>query len=75
MNDSAYIIQLQIGDSEEVIRIFAKDKTEMIRVLSRSALKDEYIVLNVQGLGPVDTASDFISNCDDDTTMEFGQEN
>ena len=69
--DSAYIIQVQIDNTEEVIQIFAQSKAELHVVLNRVGESDN-IIAAVQCLGPVETAATFLENEDDD--LNYGKE-
>lgn len=67
--DSAYIIQVQIDNTDEVVQIFARNQAELQVVISRVAAR-ECLVVSVQGLGAVDTVPEYLENNPDD--LNFG---
>jgi len=67
--DSAYIIQIQVDNSEEVIQVFARTQAELAIVVTRVMLKEGLIVA-VQSLGHVDTVPEYLENNTDD--LNFG---
>ena len=72
--DSAYIISVQIDNTEEVSQVFCVNKSELNRVMGRLAETDN-LVVQVQSLGVVDTAIDYLQMLDEDSGLNYGNTN
>jgi len=72
--DSAYIIQIQIDNTEEVTQIYASNKDDMTRVIE-ACINSDNLVLSVQSLGVVETANDYLlSLVDNNPDLNFGSD-
>jgi hypothetical protein len=67
--DSAYIIHICTGE-EECFQVFATNKFEMMAVLKKT-LTTDYLVSNVEAIGNVMTAKDYL-NTSIDNDLNFG---
>lgn len=73
MTDSAYIVQIQIDNTEEVVQVFCSNKKELENVV-RANGETESLIVTVQSLGAVELANDFIETLNNDDNLNFGAE-
>lgn len=77
LNDSAYLIEIKVGNTEECVQVFCYDKEEMQRVVARVATSPD-LVVTVQGMGAVMVADEYLDLLDEEGPeegMNFGGTN
>ena len=70
MAESAYLIQIQNGDTDEVAQIIAMNQNTLLQVI-KHVVKLGHCVVNVQSMGNAYTAEDFLEVSDPDD-LNFG---
>lgn len=68
----AYMVQIQIGESEEVQNVFVASPEDLATLILRLKTT-ENTVLNVQGLGPVTLCDEYIATLDNEEGLNFGK--
>ena len=68
--DSAYLIQVQLGDTQEVMQVFARNQAEMQIVIGR-VISTENMIVTVQSLGAASTLAEFLEEHPEDD-LNFG---
>ena len=69
----SYMVQIQIGNTEEVQSVFVASPEELTILIMRLKTT-ENTILNVQGLGAVAICADYVEALDNEEDLNFGRE-